>query len=130
MTAAKRLQQRVLVVDDQPDIAESIAVLLRLSGHEVHIAHDGPGAVALARRILPQLMFLDIGLPGLDGFAVSRQLRADPALRGLRIIAVTAYGSDENRERAVEAGFDQYLLKPVDPRFLESLLGPMPAVMA
>ena len=118
------LKRRILVVDDQPDTAESIAMLLRLSGHDVQVAHDGASAISAARSSLPELMFLDIGLPGVDGFGVAKQLRAEPALRGLRIIAVTAYGSDDARARAQEAGIDQYLVKPVEPRFLESLLGP------
>ena len=116
----------MLIVDDQHDTAETIAILLRLSGHDVRIAHDGPSAVAIAHVLLPEFVFLDIGLPGLDGFAVSRLLRAEPALRGMRIIAVTAYSSDEARSKAIEAGFDQYLVKPVAPRFLESLLGAVP----
>jgi len=114
--------RRILVVDDQPDVVDSLAVLLRLSGHEVHTAFDGPSALASALEVLPEFIFLDIGLPGLDGFSVADQLRKAPSLRGARIIAVTAYGDEESRRRSREAGFDLYLVKPVAPRFVEDLV--------
>jgi len=115
--------QRVLVVDDNPDAAGSLAVLLRLSDHEVHIARDGHDAIEMALRIRPDIMLLDIGLPGLDGFAVAKRLRQEAGLAGMRIIAITGHGFEADRDRSREAGIDQHLLKPVDPRFLESLLG-------
>ncbi len=115
--------RRVLVVDDNEDAANTIAALLKASGHTVEIAYDGPSAIAKALRAQPEFVFLDIGLPVMDGFAVCARLRLEPLLRGARIIAVTAYAGDENRRKATEAGFDDYLVKPVDPRFLESLLG-------
>lgn len=114
---------RVLVVDDNADAANSLAAILRLSGHDVHIASDGHSAVQIAMRVRPHLVLLDIGLPGLDGFAVARRLRQEFSLDGLMIIAVTGKGEEDDHRRALEAGIDQYLLKPVDPVFLESLFG-------
>lgn len=116
--------RRVLIVDDNVDSANSIAMLLSHSGHEVHVAHDGLGALAMARQVRPEFVFLDLGLPGLDGFEVARALRREPGLEALRIIAVTGYGQESDREKAREAGIDQHLVKPADPAFLESLLGP------
>lgn len=114
---------RVLVVDDNADAAESLGRLLRMAGHEVHIATDGQSAVQLAIRVRPSIILLDIGLPGLDGFAVARRLRQELSEPGMRIIAITGNGAEADRNRSMEAGIDQYLLKPVDPAFLESLLG-------
>ena len=114
--------RRVLVVDDNRDLADSVAALLALSGHEVHRAYDGTSAVETALRVLPQIVLLDVGLPGLDGFEVARRLRSLAALRGLRIVAVTARGSQADRARACECGVDRYYVKPVAPRFLESVV--------
>lgn len=116
--------RRVVVVDDNADAADTIATILRLSGHEVHVANDGHGAIQLAIRIRPDVMLLDIGLPGLDGFSVAKRLRAEPGLAHMRIIAITGVGDERDRQRAIEAGIDQHLIKPVDPMFLQSLLGP------
>lgn len=110
-------------MDDNPDAAETLARVLRASGHEVHVAPDGDAAVGLAIRVRPHVVLLDIGLPGLDGFAVAKRLRQEPDLAAVRIIAVTGSGSEADRHRSMEAGIDQYLLKPVDPAFLVSLLG-------
>jgi CheY-like chemotaxis protein len=115
--------RRVLVVDDNIDAAESIASLLSLSGHEVQTAHDGQAALRIALSFRPEFIFLDLGMPGLDGFAVAQRLRAEPGFDKVRIIAVTGYGTEQDRRRCLEGGFDQHYLKPVDPKFLESLLG-------
>ena len=115
--------RRVLVVDDNVDNAEIMAAILREAGHDVHVAHDGRAAVVEARRVRPEFLFLDLGLPGLDGFQVAETLRREPGLEGMRIIAVTAYGQESDRRRAREAGFDQHLVKPVDMTFVESMLG-------
>jgi PAS domain S-box-containing protein len=119
--------QRVLVVDDNVDAAESLAMVLRLSGHEVRTAYNGPAALAEARAATPDVVLLDIGLPGMDGFDVARQIREDRGLNHLRIVAVTGYGQDEDRRRTQEAGFDFHLTKPVDPRQLDRLLSGSPA---
>jgi len=120
MPGAKR---KVLLVDDNADAVAVVSAWLRRAGHEVHEARDGYAAAELARRIRPEFVFLDLGLPGMDGLAVGRQLRADPQLSGMRIIAMTGSGREDDREAAREAGFDQYLLKPIDLDFLRSLLG-------
>lgn len=116
--------RRIVVVDDNPDAANTVATILRKSGHQVHIATDGYAAIELAMRVRPDVMLLDIGLPGLDGFAVAKRLRAEPSLAQMRIIAVTGIGDEGDRQRALEAGIDQHLIKPVEPAFLLSLLGP------
>ena len=113
----------MLLVDDNGDAVAVIAAWLRHVGHEVHEARDGFAAADLARRVRPDFLFLDLGLPGLDGLSVARQLRADPQLSGMRIIAMTGSGREDDRQAAREAGFDQYLLKPVDLEFIRSLLG-------
>ena len=115
-------QRRVLVVDDHVDAAESVAALLRLSDHEVRTAHDGAHAIAIARSFQPEFVFLDLGMPGVDGFQVARVLRSD-GLPSLRIIAVTGTAHEEARREAFDAGCDEYLVKPMDPLFLDSLLG-------
>ena len=117
-------RRRIVVVDDNPDAANTLATILRMSGHEVHIATDGHSAIELAIRVRPEVMLLDIGLPGLDGFSVAKRLRAESSLAHMRIIAVTGIGDEGDRQRAMEAGIDQHLIKPVDPAFLQSLLGP------
>ncbi len=118
--------RRVLVVDDNTDAANTIADLLKGAGHTVEIAYDGPSAIQKGLRLQPEFVFLDLGLPGVDGFVVAARLRLEPSLRGARIIAVTAYAGDDMRQKATEAGFDDYLVKPVEPRFIESLLGSRP----
>jgi DNA-binding response OmpR family regulator len=116
------LAQRILIVDDNVDSAESIAALLRLSGHEARTAHDGPYAIELSRNFRPEFVFLDLGLPGMDGFEVARVLKRENS-GAMRIIAVTGRGDQEAREKAFDAGCDQYIVKPIDPLFLDSLLG-------
>jgi CheY-like chemotaxis protein len=115
--------RKVLLVDDNADAVAVIAAWLRHVGHEVHEARDGFAATELARRVRPDYLFLDLGLPGLDGLAVARQLRQDPHLKGMRIVAMTGSGREDDRQAAREAGIDQYLLKPVDLEFVRSLLG-------
>jgi CheY-like chemotaxis protein len=97
--------------------------LLTLSGHQVQTAHEGHAAVRIALSFRPEFIFMDLGMPGLDGFAAAQRLRREPGFDAVRIIAVTAYGTEDDRRRSREAGFDQHYLKPIDPRFLESLLG-------
>jgi two-component system CheB/CheR fusion protein len=106
--------RRVFVVDDNRDSADSMAMLLRATGHEVETAHDGPGALERAPDYRPEYILLDIGLPGMNGYTVAQRLRELPALRDVKLIAMTGYGQDEDRKRAREAGFDHHLVKPVD----------------
>jgi CheY-like chemotaxis protein len=111
----------VLVVDDNQDAADSLAMLLRLGGHEVHVFHDGPTAVAAAAAVKPQVALLDIGLPEMNGFELARRLRMHPALTEILLVAVTGYGQDQDLRRSREAGFDHHLVKPVDPTALEAI---------
>jgi CheY-like chemotaxis protein len=110
---------RVLVVDDNADVAESLAVLLGLWGHEARVAHDGPAALRLAREHRPDVVLLDLGLPGLSGHAVAQRLRQQPDLASTLLVAVT--GSEPDG-RSQEAGLDMHLTKPVDLDELRRLL--------
>jgi signal transduction histidine kinase/DNA-binding response OmpR family regulator len=110
---------RVLVVDDNVDGAESLAVLLRLSGHDVRVCHDGPAGLMIADEFRPELVFLDIGLPGLDGYEVARRLRA--RTERMVLIALTGYGQEEDVRRSRQAGFDRHLVKPADLASLAAL---------
>ena len=114
--------RRVLVVDDQADSTDSLALFLRLRGHQVHTASDGPGALAEFARCQPEVVFLDLGLPGMSGYDVARRLRAMPEARDVRLVAVTGYGTEADREQTRAAGFDVHLAKPVDPHAVEALL--------
>ena len=114
--------QRLLVVDDNEDAATSLAMLLRLQGHEVRVAHDGPAALAIATSYLPSVILLDIGMPGMDGYEVARRLRALPGLGPVVLAALTGWGQQEDRRRTAEAGFDHHFVKPLDAKVLGSLL--------
>jgi CheY-like chemotaxis protein len=116
------VQKRVLIVDDNLDGAAALALLLREMGHEVHVAHDGPAALHAAARVQPDIVLLDIAMPGMSGYEVAARLRQRLGA-ALLIVALTGCGQDEERIKALEAGFDQHLLKPVDPAFLKCLLG-------
>jgi len=111
--------RRVLVVDDNIDAAESTAAYLRLEGHEVKTVNDGNDALASVRVFAPHVIVLDIGLPGLDGYAVARRLRADGDTSHTLLIALTGYGQKEDRDRAKEAGFDHHFTKPADPQQIQ-----------
>jgi two-component system, chemotaxis family, CheB/CheR fusion protein len=114
--------RRVLVVDDNLDAAEGLAMLLTLKGHQVSTAYDGLGAIERARELQPDVVLLDIGLPNLDGFEVARRLRKEHGERPMLLVALTGYGQERDRVRAREAGFDHHLLKPVRLEMLEQLL--------
>jgi CheY-like chemotaxis protein len=106
--------QRMLVVDDNVDTARSIALLLGRLGHKIEIAHDGYAALETAKSFLPDVILLDLGLPGLDGYKVAERLRNDSGFHHARLIALSGYGQPEDRKRSKEVGFDQHLVKPVD----------------
>jgi len=114
--------RRVLVVDDQPDSTDSLALLLQLRGHEVLIARDGPGAIEEAARSRPDVILLDLGLPGMSGYDVARRLRVMRELDGVRLVALTGYGTESDRQKSRDAGFDVHLTKPVDPQALDAVL--------
>lgn len=122
--AAGSRRRRVLVVDDNVDSAESLAVLLQMAGHEVRVAHDGPSALTLAREYRPEIVLLDIGLPaGMDGYEVAQRMRPAAGAAGVVLVALTGYGQDEDRRRSAQAGFDHHLVKPVDVADLTRLMG-------
>jgi two-component system CheB/CheR fusion protein len=122
-------RRRVLVVDDNVDSAESLTALLGIAGHQVRVAFDGRKAVEIARDFAPDVVLLDIGLPGMDGLAVARALRTDPAVSRSLLIAISGYGQEADRRRTREAGFDHHLVKPVRPDVLRALLDAPPAVI-
>lgn len=122
-TPSATVRQRVLIADDNRDAAESLALLLELAGHEVRVAHLGRAAISLARAFRPDTALLDIGMPDLSGYEVAQELRREPWGTGVQLIAVTGWGQDEDRRRALEAGFDHHLTKPVDPDRLAGLIG-------
>ena len=113
----------MLVVEDDIDSARSLTWILRDMGHEVDYAINGYVAVDMAAVLRPEFVFLDLALPGLNGFEVCQRLRRLPGFEGMRIIAVTAYSQDEYRRRANAAGCDGYIVKPLDPAMIEALLG-------
>lgn len=122
ISRTKHRAVRVLVVDDDRDIVESIAMLLRLCGHEVAVALGGAAALQAAQGQQPDAVLLDISMPGMDGYQVARKLRLMFRDKPLLLIAITAHGSKEDRTRSAEAGFDLHLVKPADPLAVENLI--------
>ena len=118
--------RRILIVDDNEDSAWTMATLQSMRGHETRTAFTGPDAVAAAAEFLPDVVLLDIGLPGMDGYEVARQLRAMPALAGTFVVAMTGYGRDEDRALTEAAGFDRHMVKPVDLELLRQWLSERP----
>jgi two-component system CheB/CheR fusion protein len=106
------LPRRVLVIEDNLDAAESLQLALEMEGHEVFLAHDGPRGIERARDVAPEVVLCDVGLPGMDGYAVARAFRSEPGLRDTFIVALTGYALPEDQRRAAEAGFDAHLTKP------------------
>ncbi len=113
--------KRVLVVDDNIDSAESLADVIRMLGHAADVAYDGPSAVEKAQANPPHVVLCDIGLPGMDGYAVAQALRATQR-EGMRLVALSGYAQPEDVMRALAAGFDAHLAKPCDPELVERLL--------
>ncbi len=124
--AALVQRRSVVVVDDNVDSAQSMAMLLRTVGHEVRIEHDGEAALERLATHMPDIILLDIGLPGLNGYEVARRLREHPEGGAVRIYAITGYGQDDDRRRSLEAGFDGHLVKPVIPADLFALVDAAP----
>lgn len=113
---------RVLVVDDNQDGAEMLAEILSLHGYETRIAQDASSALRVAAEFTPEIAFLDIGLPVMDGYELAARLREVPSLAKLHLIALTGYGQSEDRRRTREAGFQQHLVKPVDMDAIDAAL--------
>jgi PAS domain S-box-containing protein len=115
--------RRLLVVDDNQDAAASLATLLQLQGHDVRTAYNGVSALELARSFRPEMIFLDIGMPEMDGYEVARRLRLSIGLENTVLTALTGWGQEEDRRRTAEAGFNHHLVKPLEAKMLENLLG-------
>jgi len=105
---------RVLVVEDNVDAAQSLAMLLQVSGHQVRMAHTGPTALEAALDYRPNVVLLDISLPEMDGYEVAKRIRQQPVLHNVVLVAMTGYGRDADRQRSQEVGFNAHLVKPVD----------------
>ena len=112
----------MLVADDNRDSAETLAMLLRVDGHEVMIAHDGPAALAAFGGFTPDIVLLDIGMPGSNGYEVARQIRRASLGGEVKLIAITGWGQEADKQKAFAAGFDHHLTKPVDTRQLNQLI--------
>lgn len=113
---------RLLIVDDNQDAANSLAMLLKLQGHEVRVAHNGPAALEITKGYTPDVVFLDIGMPGMDGYEVARRMRQQPGLENVVLAALTGWGQKEDRRRTAEAGFNHHLVKPPEPKAVEGVL--------
>lgn len=121
-TEPVKRRNRVLAVEDDPDVIESFKILLEMMGNEVQTATDGPAALDVARQFHPDVAFIDVDLPGMNGYEVASRLRGEHGSR-LRLFALTGFGQPGDRERALAAGFDRHLVKPIDLGALETLLG-------
>lgn len=115
--------QRILVVDDDLDIAQSLAILLREMGHDVDFAINGYAALDIARRFKPEIAFLDLILPDVNGWKLARQLRKLPGLEKVRILSVSALAGDEDVRRSLEAGCERHIVKPLDFAEVEHIVG-------
>ena len=113
---------RILVADDNVEGGQLLRALLTQRGHDVTVAFSGEDALRVAKDLLPQVGLLDIGMPGMNGYALAEQLRADPDHRGMFLVAITGWGQEEDKRRATEAGFDAHVIKPADPDELQALL--------
>jgi CheY-like chemotaxis protein len=121
----RRLRRLAIVLQELPSStgdADGLALLLRLLGHEVRVVHDGPAALELLTGYRPEMVFLDIGMPGMDGCEVARRVRQMPGMEGVRLAALTGWGQQEDRRHPAEAGFHHHLVKPVEPKVLEKRL--------
>ncbi len=120
---APRAGLRMLIVDDNRDAADSLGMLMQVMGNDSRVAYDGPEALTVAAQFHPEVVLLDIGLPGMTGYEVARELRRKPGGGGILLIATTGWGQPSDKEQSREAGFDHHLVKPVDAATLLQLLG-------
>ena len=125
--SSPRRRCRILIVDDNRDSADSLAMLLKIMGNEVGTAYDGEQAVEAAEALRPDVVLLDIGMPKLNGYDACRRIREQPWGQGMFLIALTGWGQEEDRRRTEEAGFNQHMVKPVDPAALMKLLASLSA---
>ena len=115
-------KRRILIVDDNEDAREGLHLLLAYAGHEVETSENAAGALDKLRTFQPEIALIDIGLPGVDGYALARMARQTPEARATCLVAVTGYGRAEDRQKALAAGFDVHMTKPVDPDLLSAFL--------
>lgn len=115
-------KRRILVVDDNRDAAQSLAMLLKLMGHDARVADHGEAALRAVAEDMPEIVLLDIGMPGMDGYEVAQRLRRMPGADRVVLVALTGWGQDQDRQRSRDAGFDRHLTKPVEPAILQSVL--------
>jgi CheY-like chemotaxis protein len=127
VAAPPALSRRVVVADDNRDGADSLSLVVRAFGCDVHTVYDGVGAVRAAQALRPHVVFLDLGMPGMDGLEAARRIRALPGTEGTLLVAVTGWGQERDRMQTSEAGFDAHLVKPADPLALRSLIARAPA---
>jgi CheY-like chemotaxis protein len=113
---------RVLVVDDNRDAADSLGMLLRFTGADAHVVYNGAAALEALEIYQPGIVLLDIGMPGMDGYEVARQIRNQPQFKNVMLVALTGWGQEEDRRRSRSAGFDHHLIKPADVSALQALM--------
>jgi CheY-like chemotaxis protein len=123
----KNISVRIMIVDDNRDAADSLASLLQLDGHETRVVYSAQSALECAPEFRPKLVLLDIGLPGMDGYELARQLRATPGADAAELVAVTGYARSEDERRTRAAGFNAHLVKPIDFGCLERIISKLPA---
>jgi DNA-binding response OmpR family regulator len=116
-----------MIVEDQRDAAEMLAMVLTAQSHQVHIAPDGHAALQAVGQFRPDIMLIDIGLPGMSGYDLAERIRADRSFEQVLLVALTGYGGDDDRARALNCGFDRHVVKPIDDRALDELLRDAPA---
>jgi CheY-like chemotaxis protein len=114
--------RRILVADDNRDAADSLALMLEMLGHEVSQANDGLEAIEAAKRVQPELIFLDLGMPRMNGYDAARLIRTAPECNSAILVALTGWGQEEDRRRSLEAGFNHHIVKPIDFTVVENLL--------
>jgi CheY-like chemotaxis protein len=119
-------KRRILIVDDNRDGAETLAMLLNFLGSDVRVAYDGPSALETMNAYRPDVVLLDIGMPGMDGYEVAGRVRRDPKLQHLTLIALTGWGQEEDRRRCRQVGIDHHMIKPLDLDALQTLLSTIP----
>jgi CheY-like chemotaxis protein len=120
--SAPSVRRRVLIADDNRDAADSLAILLRMDGHDITVVHDGNEAVATIESLRPEIALLDIGMPGLNGYEVARHIRQGPLGTLITLIAVTGWGQASDKARAAAAGFNHHFTKPIEPDVLVQML--------
>ena len=127
--AAAEVPRRVLVVDDNADAAETLGMVLGMMGHRAELAYDGAGALSMAAKFKPDIIFVDIGMPGMSGYELAGRIRADLGMRDARLIALSGFGTEDDRRRSAQSGFDAHIVKPIDPAALPGVLAAFGARM-